>query len=169
MNSPALHEFELLSRFKALWREHLAAYLDGAAHTLGGATHTFPAATIAFDQGSATQPMQGCEVRVVVTPDGGWTAWQGGEDDTVRRAECTVGVMHFIRCRLAAGDGASNDLATRVADALHAILSNPTATEPLAARGVQALRPEPPSTLNDPKYMSRMLVCSARLVFPVQI
>ena len=165
-----LDEFSLTQRARALWRAHLAAYFDGATHLLGGVSRPFPLAGIAFDQGAPSQqPLNGAEIRVTLQPVTSWSHWAGGTAGDELRAESVMLFSHWVRARRSSGDGDSNLLANKVADALYAILGNPAATVALQREGIQMLRPQPPESLHDKSHMLRLVACEARLVFPVHV
>jgi hypothetical protein len=170
LTANALNELELETRAKTLWREYLASYFNGAVHTVGDGSRVFPLATLKFDQSEPeAQPMNGVEIRMVLHRRKGWSGWAGGQADAAdeqRRVECGVTWLHFIRARTSSGKTAdANLLANQVADCLFAILNNRKATDVLAEKGIQTVRPEPAESASDNLHALRVLACNAHLVF----
>lgn len=163
MNAAALSELTVESAPQALWQEWLASYFDGAAHAVGtNPPVVFPQCELAFGFSPVAQPLNGSEIRVLCLPRSEraevWT--------TGKLATDYVLFQFWVRAKVQ-GKGESEARATRVAELLKALLTNPDSRYALAEKGVGRLLPQAPQAVPGPDYALRLVACSAQLQYAI--
>lgn len=170
LSAPAITELTTLSAPKALFKEWLESYFDGSAHAVGlHAPVTFPRCTTRFSVSLDDQPLadradapnaSGCSIRMVMHPRGEKSWWTRDVLSGLHKRTHTAVVLHFWVKAKIAGEGASDYTASKVAELLKAILTNPDARYPLVQKGVRAFEVRSPQALPEAGAALYLVSCA---------
>lgn len=164
---------------KALWREFLESYFDGAAHDVGAhAAVVFPKAGIAFGQSPARQPLDAAdnpaqpvqtsaEIRVLCLPRSSAATWNSSADAPEHQLATDAVTFQFQVRVVKPRPQDAEALADRLSELLHALLIHPDTRYPLARHGITHLQPNKPVTIESGDWHLRLVHCAAQLQYPV--
>lgn len=178
----AIQEYDIEQAARAIFKEWLESYFDGANHDIGAKPAVpFPKVLIAFGQGSPVQPMagskvdgtdkEGSEIRVVMLPRAkmsmGKYAVADQSGTSVNLGVTNVVLSFQIRAKKQ-GIGQGEKLAERIGGLLSAILTNPTPRGRLARYGVKHLVPMDPVPIATADYAMKIINCSGQFHYDIE-
>jgi hypothetical protein len=174
LTAPPITETALEAGSLALFAEFLSGYFDGLNHAIGtNAPQLFPKAEILFQQSSASQPLNGVAISVIMARPGRvkkYLDWSLGR--RMQRAQARVTWTFIVRAAgPETGAGNAKKKCQDASDLLFGLLDNPVNTFPLAEAGIRHLRPETPGVVSegmaspqsDLRYAMRMFACPGTL------
>lgn len=172
-------ELTVLSAPKAIWREFLESYFDGATHDVGAHTGlAFPKANVTFGQLRGKQPLNradntrqaadtATEIRVICFPRSERLTWNVNPDEGEHLLAFNQVMFQFqVRARRER-EADAEALADWAAQLLHALLVNPDTRFPLARVGVRDLAARQPEPVAAAEWSLRLVHCQATLEYPV--
>ena len=171
MSATAITESTTESGIYRAFNEWLAAYFDGASHNIGypATAVTFPKVDRAFGEGEPAQPLytptdgSAAEIRLDVIP-------RSENEGATKNGKLVTSkvLLNFWVSAKKPGTGASEYLATDIAEKLKLILGNPECRIALARLGIRSLRPYPPQWLPSADYSKRLVSAMADVQYEVK-
>lgn len=173
LNSPAITELSTEAAALNLLAEWLGNWFNGQANAVGGnAPVTFPLVNIAFNQSQVVQPLTppgatvDTTIRIIILP----------RMETTESLDTILGAGKLATARVLVNfyvlskrpkEADANQSAQTVASLLKAILTNPTSTADLGAKGLRMLHPETPRVIQSVDYAQRLVACGAQILYPI--
>lgn len=166
LEATRITELTTLTAPKAIFREWLLTWFDGLEHVVGtNAPVSFPLCRIDFALGRDEQPKTQCSIRLVILPRGERSWWNNDSFFAEHKRTSSGVLLNFWIKAKAQGVGQSELLASRVAQLLKAVLTNPDANFPLKERGITALTPQEPQPMPTAEEAVYLVACGAEFYY----
>jgi hypothetical protein len=144
-----------------LWKEFLEGWFDGAAHTINATSITFPVAKTSFQVGNLVQPLDGLAISMV------WLRSSKParrRNTNQRKAFLKTSWQVWIRSQgVNTGTGGPAVVVRKASDLLLAVLSDKTATHPLARKGIHHIEATNQSVVTSEDFHTRSMIVTAEL------